>query len=360
MIKKITTHSGLLVLATVLLAACAGKPKQIDGGFEYQDYAPAEPIKIPQSLSFDPKISEYRIDHQRPVSGSEGQQLSIFPPRLIAPIVTGSHIDELDPRTTIWFEQNENIDNLQAAIWNAVRGYLKKNDVPVANYSEAAGALESGWFSYHKTSGWWLWQESNEVEAYKFRFWVKMKPHGRSGSLTVELIERKALTDNLDQYLLDDDISLATETLNGVIGHFDYRLRLDAENRRVQYVRGIQVQLSESARGEPAFLIDAPYDHAWIRVIEALDFYDVVMTDVNKIQGRIYARVKSDNKGFWSNLFSSSEKIGLDKNTYVLELIRQGDKTLMVVNDQTLTPIKKSQLEQALPKLKARLAEDLE
>lgn len=360
MIKKITARGSLVLLVAVVLSACAGKPKQIDGGFDYQATKPAKPVEIPENLTFNPEVSQYRIDYQSQVGGEPGNQLSIFPPRLIAPIVTGSHIDELDPRTTIWFEQNENIDNLEQAIWNAVRGFLRKNDVEVLNYNEAAGALESDWFTYQKASGWWLWREVKDVEAYQFRFWVKMKPHGRSGSLNVELIKRKALADNIEQYLLDDEISLATETLNGVVGHFDYRLRLDAENRRVQYVKGIQVAISESQRGEPAFLIEAGYDHAWIRVIEALDFYDVVLTDVNKIQGRIYARVNSDSKGFWSNLFSSGEKIGLDKNSYVLELIRQGENTLLVVNDQTLSPVDKAQLERVLPKLRARLAEDLE
>ncbi|MER2492020.1 outer membrane protein assembly factor BamC [Catenovulum sediminis] len=347
--------------AIMMLAGCAGQPKKADGGYEYTTIKPAKEIVVPAKLAKPISDRQYQIEHKKPVNGKVGEAVSIFPPRLVAPIVTASHIDELDPRTTIWFEQTEQVKDLEEAIWNAVRGYLNKQDVEVARFAASAGVLESEWFNISREEGWGFWKDERVIDKQKYRFWVKMKPHRRSGSLTVELVERQPLVDDYAKYVLTDDVALATEMLNSVVGHFEYRLRLDAENRRVQYVKGIVASLATAPNGDPAVLIDAPYEHSWIRMIEALDYYELLLTDVNKIQGRIHARVKRDNSGFWSGLFGNGDDaFGLEKGDYVIELIRQEAQTYVVINDLTLTPVEKSQLEKILPKLKERLAENLD
>lgn len=349
-------------MLAVFLVACAGKPNKADGSFAYEQAKPNQTLKIPTDKLTPVANSQYQIDHERNLNGQTGEAVEIFPPRLIAPIVTASHIDDADPRTTIWFEQSEQIDNLENAIWNAISGFLEKQNVALAKQDKAAGVAESDWLVIKRETGWGFWKSTFDVEQQKYRFWVKMKPHGRSGSLTVELIERENLLDQEEtQLFMLDDVSLATDTLNSIAGHFEYRLRLDAENRRTQYVKGVDVSIEQAPNGDPAILLNAGYEHAWIRTIEALDFFGLLMTDVNKIQGRVHAKVRRDNSGFWSGLFGKEEGLlGLDKGDYVIELIKDGDKTYVVFNDLTLTSISKSQLEKVLPNLQQRLSEDLD
>ena len=345
------------------LTACAGKPNKADGSFAYEQAQPNQSLQIPAGKITPTQGSQYNIDYQRNLNGKTGDSVEIFPPRLIAPIVTASHIDDADPRTTIWFEQSEQIDNLENAIWNAVSGYLDKQGIGFASENRAEGVAESDWLIVTRESGWGFWKSTYEVEKQKYRFWVKMKPHGRSGSLTVEVVERQSLLEQeeREQVFLLDNVSLATDTLNAVTGHFDFRLRLDAENRRTQYVKGIEVAIEQAPNGDPAILVKAGYEHAWIRTIEALDYFGLLMTDVNKIQGRVHARVKRDNSGFWSGLFGKDEGLlGLEKGDYVIELIKDGQQTYVVFNDLTLTSVTQNQLEKILPNLQARLGEDLD
>ncbi|EWH11067.1 lipoprotein-34 NlpB [Catenovulum agarivorans DS-2] len=361
MINK-SCHWIVSSVIAISLAGCAGKPNKADGSFAYQSAKPNATLKIPADKVAPETSSQFEIDYQRKLNGETGKQVGIFPPRLITPIVTASHIDDADPRTTIWFEQSEQIDNLEEAIWNAVSGYLAKQGVGFSKDNRSDGVAESDWLVVEREQGWGLWKSEYPVEQQKYRFWVKMKPHGRSGSLTVELIDRQSLFDEQDeQIFLLDDISLATQTLNLISGHFEYRLRLDAENRRTQYVKGVEVTTGQAPNGDPAVVVKAGYEHAWIRTIEALDYFGLLMTDVNKIQGRVHAKVKSDNSGFWATLFGDDEGLlGLEKGDYVIELIKDGQQTYIVFNDLTLTSITQAQIDKLLPNLQQRLGEDLD
>ncbi|GEM_PF-3484554 len=358
--KQLAKWTSFAVI-TGALAACSGKPNIADGDFEYTQAKLKTPVKVPQNLEPASVKTEYQVPALNEETGQLGSSVSIFPPRLIAPIVNASHIDEQDPRSTIWFEQTEQIDNLNEAIWNAINGFLEKQDVEIAQYDQASQTLETDWIQVNRESGWWMWQETHQVERQKFKFSVRMKPHGRSGSLTVDLIERQALDSDDPGFKVFNTQAIETEMVNSIVGHFEYRLRLDAENRRTQYVQGFTTEQGAAPNGDKAFILNAPYEHAWIRMIDALDYYELVVTDLNKIQGRIYALVKSDNTGFWSNLFGSSDNtLGLKKGNYVIEVIRGGEQTAVVFNDITLDPIEEKQLEQVYEKLAERLAENLD
>lgn len=350
-----------LAACSALLAACAGKPNKADGDFKYTQAELKEPIKVPQNLSSAQVKQDYFINHQSNLEGPVGEQVSIFPPRLIAPIVTASHIDENDPRSTVWFEQTEQIDDLNQAIWNAINGYLDKNDIDVLSYDKNAQVLLTDWVEVERETGWGLWTDSHLVERQKYRFDVKMKPHGRSGQVNVELLEREPVKADDPLYQVYNDQAVETEMVNSIIGHFEYRLRLDAENRRTEYVKGFTTERGQAPNGDDAFILNVPYEHAWVRMIDALDHYEMLITDLNKIQGRIYARVKSDNTGFWASLMGNNEQLlGLKKGSYVIEIIRAGEQTAVVFNDITLDPLSDKQLDTVYQKLSERFAENLD
>ncbi|MCU4677452.1 outer membrane protein assembly factor BamC [Catenovulum sp. 2E275] len=359
-LKHFVKWTSLAVVAGAL-TACAGKPNKADGSFEYTDAELKQPVRLPAELTRAQVRQDYYVPNANLSNGKVGEAVSIFPPRLIAPIVNASHIDEQDPRSTIWFEQTEQIDDLNQAIWNAINGYLNKQNVTVLNFDKQAQVLLTDWITVSRESGWWLWRESHDVERQKYKFSVTMKPHGRSGSLNVELVERQPINKNDPAYQVYSEQAVETEMVNALVGHFEYRLRLDAESRRTQYVKGFTTGQGKAPNGDDAFILNVPYEHAWIRMIDALDHYGLILTDLNKIQGRIYAAVKSDNTGFWSNLFGSSDDgLGLKKGSYVIEIIKGGDTTAVVFNDITLEPIEPEKLEDLYQKLAERLAQDLE
>lgn len=343
-----------------LMVACAGNPKQADDDFKYLEAEPSASIVIPETLNPLPQNSDYQIDLEAPLAGNVGENVSIFPPRLIAPIVTASHIDEDDPRTSIWFEQTEYVDNLQQAIWDAVKGHLTNSNVEIEQFDESNQTLYSGWFTQQREFGWWLWSTELDLERQKYQFVLDMKPHGRSGKLTVSLVEREPLLEFYPDYDIADNQGLATEKLNAVAGQFDYKLRLDTETRRIQYVSGIVSQIGKAENGDDAIVIDADYEHAWVRVLEVLNHHNLILTDINKLQGRIYASSNEKEKGFWSGLFSAdSERLGLDKGDYVIELLRNGAQTHLIFNDSELDALDKEKLDKLFPQLSSRLATDL-
>ncbi len=350
-----------IVSASLLLSACSSQStRQADGGFDYVKSKPAKPIAVAGDLKQPKKDSQFDIptDVQ---SGTVGSHLSILPPRLLIPLIQGTHVDEHDPKTTIWFEQNDETGELEDAIWQAIVGNAQKHKFKLSTLDKEKGYAETQWLPHYVESGWWLWSSKTKDESRRYSFTVKMKPHGRTGTVTVALLDHRIESRfnkiELDQ---DDKTGLATGMLNQVVGHFDYRMREEAEQRKVIYSQAVTLAYQQTEKGDPAMLVDAPFAHAWLRTLNALTKLGFTLTDLNKIEGRAYLRYRKDD-GIWSSIFGDGDQaeLKIENGDYVLEFIRIGDKTQVMLSNNNLDLLPEEAVKSLVPPLQAILAEKM-
>ncbi len=350
-----------IATASLLLSACSSQTtRQADGGFDYVKSKPVQAITVAGDLKQPKKDNQYDIPSDVQ-AGTVGSRLSILPPRLLIPLIQGTHVDEHDPKTTIWFEQSEEIDNLEDAIWQAIEGNANKHQFKLSTLDKDKGYAETQWVPHYVESGWWFWSARTKDESRRYSFTVKMKPHGRTGTVTVALldhrIESRFNKAELDQ---DDFTSLATGMLNQVVGHFDYQMREEAEQRKVIYSQAVVLSYQQTEKGDPAMLVDAPFAHTWLRTLNALTKLGFTLTDLNKIEGRAYLRYRKDD-GVWSSIFGDGDQaeLKIENGDYVVEFARMGDKTQVMLSNNNLDLVSEEAVKSLVSPLQAILAEKM-
>ncbi|AWB64970.1 hypothetical protein C2869_00285 [Saccharobesus litoralis] len=355
---------GLFAVATIIgLSACSTAPRVAEGDFEYTKVKTNKALQIPQGLDKPELVNDYPLPKTDGLAGTVGSKVSVFPPRLLMALAEGSRVDEADPHTTVWFEQTEEISQLEKSIWSALTGYFDKIDVSLRKVDKATGYVETDWVPHQIETGWWLWSGKITDESRRYSFTVNMKPHGRTGSVTVNLLERRAEGFTSKKSLRqEDNRGLATDMLNSVIGHYDYQFRLAAEQRRTQYAQGVEVTQRTLRNGDEVMVVKANFPHTWLRVLDAMNQLGFVITDINKIEGRIYGRINERSEGFWSSLFGDEKQSGLafESGDYVVELLRREDETEVSFSNNNLEPVSKDIIDKVIPEFAAILAEPLE
>lgn len=353
----------LIGFSVVLLGACSSAPREANDTFEYTDATTPEELAVPADLS-KPVINKSLSVPEASPEGSIGQNVSILPPSLLIAAAEGSRVDEKDPKSTIWFEQTEEINDLEKQIWLTFENYYEKLGVQIVELNKETGYVETGWVPHKIVNGFWIWEQERIVESRRYAFNVKMKSHGRSGSVTVKLLERKAEGFTQESELLaEDEQRIATSGLNSVVGHFDYLLRLEAEQRRAEYAKGIEVSQRQLSNGDNVMVVHARFAHTWLRVLDAMNQLGVVITDINKLEGRIYGRINERHDGLWDLLFGTETQsdLELESGDYVVELMRNGSsETLVLINNNNLEPISLADLEKVLPAFAEIMKEDIE
>ncbi|WP_157964772.1 outer membrane protein assembly factor BamC [Algibacillus agarilyticus] len=346
-----TAHQLIIALASLTISACTVAPKKAEGSFEYINAKVSQPIVVSEGLDKPKHNPEFDIP-STVVKRSIGESISVFPPRLLMALAEGSRVDEQDPHSTIWFEQTEDIANLEATIWDAFTHYFQDKNIPLVKSDRATGFIETSWVPHVIETGWWLWETDIVVESRRFTFKVDMKPHGRTGTVKVDLIERKAEGFTRASSLkAEENPGLATDMLNSLIGHFDYRLRLAAEQRRAEYAKGVVVETYTDTNDEMSMIVKARFGHAWLRTLDAMNKLGFVITDLNKIEGRVYGRINKKNVGLWDSLFGEEKQseLAFEPGDYVIELIRKETETEVVFTTNNLEAVSNDILKQVFP-----------
>lgn len=345
-----------------VLAACSSSPRKAEGGFEYTRANPVKSIEVPTDYDRPVEENDFDVPKAENIGGYVGESVSVLPPRLLIPAAVATHVDEKDPVHTIWFEQTEDVDNLEQEIWSAISSHYEQLGVELRQSDRQNGFVETGWVPHEIESGWWLWSSIDKVESRRYSFQMAMKPHGRSGSVKVKILDRRAEGLTLKKLFPEDEPGIATDELNRVVAHYDYRLRLESEKLRIKYSAGVVATASENSKGESVLLVEAPFPHAWTRMLQSLDSLGFLLTDINKLEGRIYARAQSSDDGFWSFLFGDDEQVQLDLEAgdYVIEFVRLGEQTSVLFNNNNLEPLSPETMAKIVPEFIETLAVDLD
>ena len=339
-VKGLITASAL----TFFLQGCAlwqdDESQKVDPAYPHINSTQSPLIKVPDGMSTPHYSDEYAIPelNGEARAGNLGESLDISSPKLIRPVVTGSRIVEGSREAVVQFDKVNDEVPLDTAIWNSLISYLDERGIGVVEFEKDSQLLKTDWMIIEDDaeSPWYSWTKTDRTVGQRFEFKLDLKPHGRSATLHSKLVDyletvnEDVIADIPNSQVRRNEI----EVLNSVISHYEKQLRL-ADIRRIREIQqGVPTELGFNADGDAAYLVSADYDVTWPRLLLVLRKLGFDVKDLDKSTGLIDATFSGSDEGWWSGLFSSSEKLPLEEGAdYRVFVNQQGGKTSVTLKD---------------------------
>ncbi|KVX01252.1 outer membrane protein assembly factor BamC [Shewanella frigidimarina] len=342
MLKKVTP---LLLVAAVSACSTPLDRRQANGNDDFVNAGTSPLLTIPQGLDTPTYSKEYDI----PVVGNNvnkqlvGKNLDIRAPLQVLPMAEGTHIEESSDSIRVVIESIESTTDLKQEIFDVINGYLNKNNIAVRSEDLTAGFIETDWIENDEIieSNWWGSDKVYQLRQ-RYRYQVDVKPHGRSGSVSIDLVEHQEFYDDKDQKILlsgEDKRRYTTDMLNNAIAYMSIKRDQAIRAARIEQSLGIKVDLVTNATESAYWLAEANYKSVWerLRLVLPEMGFDVVDTDNSK--GLFYINLE-ESGGFWSSLWSE-EKLSLKKGNYRLLLKETDDvnQTKILLHDVEDKPL---------------------
>lgn len=352
--------------AVFALTACSSsQERQIASGeFEYLQEAEIISLKVPPGKE-QPRFSK---DYELPELGERapkelvGPKLTVISPKLVLPLVSGSHITEGSREAVIWFDQIDDSQPLDETIWNSLLSFLDEQGIGVVKFDKEKQQLLSDWMIIEddSESSWYSWTKTERSIGQRFEFNLEVKPHGRTAALKVDL--RDYLETVNDEVVGDIDHSKARrneiDVLNNVISHYAKQIRIADARRLRQIQQGLSMDLGFNGDGDPAFVVDAKYDITWPRVLLVLRKLGFNVKDLDQSNGLLFVSYSGVDSSWWNDLWGGASELQLEKTDYRLVLKEQGDKTSITFQNDESVPLPSKVLTEIFQPLSEVMATD--
>ncbi|MCL1048163.1 outer membrane protein assembly factor BamC [Shewanella abyssi] len=322
MLKQV---SPLLLIAAVTACSTPIDRRQAnDVDQQYSDLVSAPPLVIPEGLSQPTYSKEYDI----PQLGSKvdatlvGSTLDIRPPLQVLPMAAGTRVEEGDDNIKIMVESIDNDSDLKQEIFDVLKEYFASKSIQILAEDYEAGTFETDWIESSEVVESSFWS-SDKVYVLRQRYIynVGVRPHGRSGSVTIDLIEHEESYDGeLQQIILsgEDKRRYTIDILNDSISYMSIKRSQAMKAKRLKQSLGIDVDLVAEQDEQAYWLADAKFKRTWDRLRIVLPEMGFEIVDMDSNKGLLFIDV-ADDSGFWSSLWGD-KKLTLDEGSYRIEL----------------------------------------
>lgn len=356
----------IVVQAIIFVSACSspGERELASGGYEYLDVKETkEELIVPKDLAEPNRSGRYALPSLKNENKSElmGEEITISSPRLVLPLVAGTHVEEGNQKAQINFDQINDSKPLNTTIWDKVLSYLEKNDIGVDSFDRENNVLITDWvISQTETSSSWYEFSDKYVEhAKKFKLALDIAPHGRTASLTNEVVEYINDSGESNMASLNPINKRNNEVnfLNYIIAEYDFDVRL-AQTQRINMIReGFKSSLGFNADGDSAYMIDAQYNNAWPRLLLVLRKMNFDVIDLDQSSGIMFVVYNGEDEGFFTRLFGT-DALPLEQDTYRIFVSRAGAKTSVTLKDDESVTLDLDTVTGIFPTFKELMASD--
>lgn len=329
MLKQI---SPLLLIAAVTACSSPIDRRQAnDVDLQYEDIPSAPPLVMPEGLNQPNYSKEYDI----PKLGAKvdkklvGSNLDIRPPLLVLPMAAGTRVEEGDDNIKIIIESIDNDSDLKKEIFDILREYFASKNIKIRTEDYAAGTFETDWIESSEVVESSFWgSDKVYVLRQRYQYVVDIRPHGRSGNVTINLIDHEESYDGEDQEILlsgEDRRRYTVDILNDSISYMSNKRAQAIKAKRLKQSLGIDVDLIAEPEEQAYWLANAKFKRTWdrLRIVLPEMGFDIVDMDSNK--GLLFIDV-TDDSGFWSSLWGE-KKQSLEEGSYRIELKDDADDT---------------------------------
>jgi outer membrane protein assembly factor BamC len=336
----------LTICAAVVLSACSapGSRERVTGDYNYLNAEQlGDGFKVPEGLEQPTRSAKYALPTLESQDSTRllGDQVRISSPRLVLPLVTGSHVEEGSEDAKVLFDQVDDSEALDKTIWDKVLAYLEQNNIGVEAFDRDKNTLTTDWVISREevSSRWYEFSDKYVEEAKKFTLSLDLAPHGRTASLDNNIVAY--VNENGKESMASlDPISKRTnevDFLNFIIAEYDFGVRL-AQSQRIAKIRdGFSSALGFNPNGDAAFVVDASYNNTWPRLLLVLRKMGFDVIDLDQSSGIMFVAYNGQDKGWLAGMFSEDE-LKLEKANYRIFVERVGPKTAVTFKDDENVP----------------------
>ncbi|GAC14530.1 outer membrane protein assembly factor BamC [Aliiglaciecola lipolytica] len=362
-------RSAILAVCLVVggLAGCTSleERQRANGDYDYVDVKEQPRYKVPSDLDTPILQSDYDIPEvgENAPKDQIGDQITVTSPSLVLPLVAGSHVEEGLKEATVWFDQIDDSQPLDTAIWNSVISFLDDRDIGVVNFDKSANLLVTDWMIIEpdQNNSWFNWTRTDRSIGRRFEFNLDIKPHGRTAKLKVKLRDYLETVgeDVIADLSFEQSRRNEVEILNEVISHYEKQVRLEDVKRIRQIRSGFAMEMGFNPNGDPAYMVDGQYDLVWPRLLLVLRKLGFNVKDLDKSTGLLFVNYGGAESSWWDNLFTKNDdQLDLEKTDYRIQVRKQGPKTSFTLLSEESEPFEVNKVTELFPAFKEAMGTD--
>jgi len=350
---------------TFTLSACSSVDnKRAQGDFDYAQKQEAKAFVVPENLDKPAVQKEFIITNKINYKGPIGKNMDIRAPSLVLPVAASSRVIPESSDAIIWFDKVLENKDLLTFIKKALINQLESDgvdyeqvDVTVPKQAQLKGsyeAYESQWYHHEVETG-WLFKELELSTSMRFRYEFYLKPHGRSVSLNVSLIDYMKTDKEGGSKTIDpiDKQRAEMAMLNEVIAQVDFNYRLEQRENRLMRANQKLVSIGENKATESAFIVEMGLDNLWENMPIFFEKYGFIISDLNETNKIYYVDFVKPETSIWDSIWGDNQpviEINDAKYQFVLAPVdAKNQKTSVTVYDAEGEPLPLEVLEQVFP-----------
>ncbi len=345
-------------LLSLSLTACSSvdNAKRASGDFDYAKATETKPLVMPKGLKKPAYANQYTLAKNINTQGPVGDKIDIRAPALVLPTAAGARGELNSTITKVWFDKVLEDQNLAEFILGAVKDKLSDDGVELTTINAKQHLYESSWYHKTKEAGFWLWSDLETIASMRFQYQLTTKPHGRSVSLTVKLIDFKAkngstVMDPIDQQRAE------VAMLNNIVGHVDYLYRKQKREKRILRATQKIVAIGENNAEEAAYIIDLEKDYLWANLPSFFEKYGFALDDLNESKSIYYVTFTKPDNSLWDTIWGDSKAIiELKDAKYQFKLSEKGKQTALSIYDEEGNVLASDTLERIFPVMEPALS----
>jgi outer membrane protein assembly factor BamC len=377
----------LSLLALSLTACGSVNNKQAQGSFDYQNKPEANDLVIPANLNKPKQAKDFfvtnKINHQGPV----GKDMDIRAPSLVMPVAASSRVVDESSIAIIWFDKVLEEKDLLEFIEKVVKEQLAEDqisfnyieediEVTLSKVIEGASSLketsikregiktaiiESDWYHNEIDVG-WIFTDIQFSKSLRFRYQLLAKPHGRSVSLRVSLVDFIKTDDKGGSKTMDpiDKQRAEKAMLNELIAAVDYNYRVQQRVDRLTRANQKLVKIGKNIEEEPAYVVEMGLDDLWDNMPLFFEKNGFTITDLNQDKKIYYVDFIQPDTSIWDSIWGDDVPV-VDVNDahyqfLLAPLDKLNHKTAVTIYNAAGEPLPLETLERIFPVIEKGLS----
>ncbi|GAA0819591.1 hypothetical protein GCM10009111_23830 [Colwellia asteriadis] len=375
-------------LLSLSLTACSSvNNKQAEGGFDYAEQEEAAPLIIPQGLTKPKQPNDYAVTNEVNHQGPVGQNMDIRAPSLVMPIAASSRVVEESGIAIIWFDKvleeqdllnfidkvvkdklaDDNIsysvitEDTELTLSKVIEGATSLKETSIDRDGVRTSIIESDWYHNEVDNG-WIFTDIEQSTSLRFRYQLLAKPHGRSVSLRVSLVDYLQTDKRGGSKTMDpiDKQRAEKSMLNSIISLVDYNYRVQQRENRLLRANQKLVTLGQNPVSEDAFVVEMGIDNLWDNMPIFFEKHGFTISDLNETKRIYYVDFVKPDTSIWDSLWGDDVPV-IDVSDahyqFVLApLDEKNEKTSVTIYKADGEPLSKEVLDKIFPVIEAGLS----
>ncbi len=337
-------------LSVCLLSGCASKVERriASGSTDYATLPNVTTTKVPAELQQPVVAPDYAIPQlETSPDAIYGRKLPVVSPSLVLPLARGTYITEELTDTSVIFDKLDTDLRVEELVMLHIDAHFSRAGIAYTQPELNELRIVTDWIVTYEDAdaSWYDFTTASTEVGRRFELLINPAAHGRSATLTVNLIDLVVangadLSETIDPFIKRD---FEVQMINAVIQQFASQQIQDDENRIAQIRSGINSELGFDANGDSAIIINAQYDITWPKFQLVLRKLGFDVKDLDKSTGLLFVKYQGLDESWIKGLFGSTKELPLEKTDYRILIKKLTDEkssvTFMDDQSKSLTPL---------------------